>query len=116
MGTGKNAVVELDGKRYVIVPEDEYRPTAKSDNLAQRIARARADNAPTVSLNEAFRLFAKTLHDDRRNAGLTQQDLAKASGVRTETISRIELGKVAPRQRTIEALYKAIKRHRVSPA
>lgn len=40
--------------------------------------------------------------------GLTQDDLASASGLPKRTIARIELAKVSPRQSTIDAIRTAL--------
>jgi DNA-binding XRE family transcriptional regulator len=54
--------------------------------------------------------IARRLIADRRNAGLSQQQLAKLAGVRRETISRIESGKQTATVRVIDKLDKAIRR------
>lgn len=43
----------------------------------------------------------------RRRAGLTQRQLAAASGVPQETIARIEVGRVDPRIGTVDRLLEA---------
>jgi DNA-binding XRE family transcriptional regulator len=52
--------------------------------------------------------IARELIDRRIRAGLSQQQLAERSGVRQETISRLETGKHAASARTIEKLDKAL--------
>jgi DNA-binding XRE family transcriptional regulator len=61
-------------------------------------ARPRADD---VSI-------ARDLVSDRIRRGWTQTELARRSGVRLETISRIESGKHVPRQETLLKLDRAL--------
>lgn len=50
---------------------------------------------------------AKILRSARRNAGLSQRELAEASGVKQPAIARIESGAVVPRADTLDRLLKA---------
>jgi DNA-binding XRE family transcriptional regulator len=52
--------------------------------------------------------IARGLVHDRIRRGWTQTELARRSGVRLETISRIESGKHAPRQETLLKLDRAL--------
>ena len=54
--------------------------------------------------------IARRLNHDRRAAGLSQRRLAEMSGVREETISRIESGKHTATVRVIDKLDKAIRK------
>lgn len=47
----------------------------------------------------------------RMAAGLTQQEVAKKSGVRVETVSRIECGLGNPTVGTLRAIIKAVGEH-----
>jgi ribosome-binding protein aMBF1 (putative translation factor) len=53
--------------------------------------------------------IARKIIADRRQAGLSQGELADLSGVRRETISRIESGKHTATQQVIEKLDKAMR-------
>lgn len=53
--------------------------------------------------------FGRIFKAKRLKAGLTQEDVAKASKVRPETVSRIEGGKGNPTVDTLLRLMKAIK-------
>jgi transcriptional regulator with XRE-family HTH domain len=48
----------------------------------------------------------------RREARLTQTELARRSGIRQETLSRIESGKSKASVRTVEKIQKALARQR----
>jgi ribosome-binding protein aMBF1 (putative translation factor) len=52
--------------------------------------------------------IARDLITDRIRRGWTQTELARRSGVRLETISRIESGKHIPRQETLVKLDRAL--------
>jgi len=45
--------------------------------------------------------IARSIVEERRAAGLTQQELARLAGVRQETICRLESGKHSPTVRTV---------------
>jgi len=65
-------------------------------------ARPRADAEGNVPARAAIDVsIARDLVNDRLRRGWTQTELARRSGVRLETISRIESGKHAPRQETL---------------
>jgi transcriptional regulator with XRE-family HTH domain len=54
--------------------------------------------------------LARKLILDRRVSGLSQAELARRSGVRVETVNRIERCKLTPGVATVEKLDRAIKR------
>ncbi len=54
--------------------------------------------------------IARDIIRQRRELGLSQQDLANLAGVRQETISRIETGKHSAGVETIDKLAKAFKK------
>lgn len=53
-------------------------------------------------------LLGRRLAQERARAGLSQQELAERSGVRQETISRIERGRANPTLATLDALAQAM--------
>jgi DNA-binding XRE family transcriptional regulator len=59
---------------------------------------------------EAIRVgLARTIVARRKAAGWTQEQLARAAGVRQETVSRLETGKHAPNIRTVDKIELALK-------
>lgn len=51
---------------------------------------------------------SRLIRHARRRAGLTQRELAAASGVPQSTIARIELGRLVPRVDTLDRLLRAM--------
>jgi DNA-binding XRE family transcriptional regulator len=49
-------------------------------------------------------IIARQLIERRRQAGLSQAEVAKRAGIRQETVSRLESGKHAPTVRTFEKI------------
>ncbi len=56
--------------------------------------------------------IARDIIRERKALGLTQEQLAKLSGVRQETICRLEMGLHSPTVRTVEKIDRALKRAR----
>ena len=65
-------------------------------------------NVPALEYVRAS--IARDIIRERRALGLTQEQLAKLSGVRQETICRLETGQHSPTVRTIEKIERALKR------
>ena len=118
-------VVTKNGKRFVMVEERELRRLkrlaakaegAKGVRKAEVANSARANddalpayppadaqgNRPAVQFARVS--IARKIIQDRKAAGLTQQELARRAGVRQETISRLESGKHSPTVRTVEKI------------
>jgi DNA-binding XRE family transcriptional regulator len=72
-------------------------------------ARPRPDAKGNVPARVAIDVsISRDLITDRIRRGWTQTELARRSGVRLETISRIESGKHVPRQETLLKLDRAL--------
>ena len=93
--------ITLSGKRFVILPEAEYRRLrdvrSKRNSqdewgLPPLPAKLPSGNYPAVEYARA--LAARDLIRTRRRLGLTQSDLARRAGVRVETLNRIERAKI----------------------
>jgi len=76
-------------------------------------ARPKADAHGNVPARAAINVsIARDLISDRIRRGWTQTELARRSGVRLETISRIEAGKHVPRRETVVKLDRALAERR----
>jgi ribosome-binding protein aMBF1 (putative translation factor) len=98
--------VTLAGQRFVIVPEADFRQMAgdtKQLPLPPRDARGNYPAAEALQVS-----IARSIVRGRRKAGLTQVELARRAGIRTETLNRIEKGKHAPSVSTIEKIERAL--------
>jgi len=93
--------VVLDGKRFVIVPEAEYR------RLAALPPADAFGNRPAVAAMRA--ILGRDIVADRQRVGWSQAELARRAGVRVETLNRIETGKHTPSVATVQKLDAALK-------
>lgn len=98
--------ITIQGKRYVVIPEDEYRTMVADYKLPSMPKADRKGRRPAVETARA--IMARQLIEDRQKAGLSQAELASRAGLRQETISRIESGKVTPTIKTMEAIGKVL--------
>jgi DNA-binding XRE family transcriptional regulator len=89
--------VELDGRRYVLVPKAEF------ERLLQEADRPRADAASFVNDPLGPELRAR-----RRRAGLTLAQVAQRAGIAAETLSRIENGRSDPSLGTLRCVLRAL--------
>lgn len=91
----------LDGKRFVILPEADYRQLAAlppADSAGKR---------PAVAAMRA--VLARDIVRDRERVGWSQAELARRAGIRIETLNRIETGKHTPSVPTIEKIDAALR-------
>ena len=93
---------ERNGKRFVLVEVGELRRLAR---LARMAAAEETElppfppadeegNRPAVAYARAS--IARSIIQERRQLGLSQEELARLPGVRQETISRLESAKHSP--------------------
>jgi DNA-binding XRE family transcriptional regulator len=108
------STLTIDGKRFVVVPENEYE---RMRELARELAGSAGPplpepnakgNVPAAEYARAS--LARKLIRDRRRAGLTQVELARRSGIRAETLCRIEKGKSLPDASTFHRIHRALER------
>jgi DNA-binding XRE family transcriptional regulator len=103
-------ILELAGKRWAIMPEKDYkRLTAQGGEEDPWPALPRPDaqgNYPAVEYARAS--LARKIIKARRQAGLTQAELARRAGIRPETLNRIEKGKTTPDTATIVKIERAL--------
>jgi DNA-binding XRE family transcriptional regulator len=108
------ATLTIDGKRFVVMPEDEYeRMRALAHELPGIVGPPlpRPDatgNVPAVAFARAT--LARKLIRDRRRVGLTQVDLARRARISPEMLSRIEKGKTMPDPATFNRIHRALER------
>ena len=106
MGT---AMVKLDGRDYVILPRADYDRLSKLAKAAELPPLPKPDadgNYPAVDYARAS--LARNIIRKRVEAGLTQRELAKLSGIRHETLCRIEGGKHTPSMDSVTRLERAL--------
>jgi len=93
--------VQLDGKWYIIIEEDEFRALTQTQQ-------SRRKNDVLEAINVSDQRLADRLLQRRLEAELTQKDLAKLAGIRVETLNRIEKGRTTPDFKTIRKLVNAM--------
>ncbi len=103
-------VVKRGGKRFVLVEESELRRLERSAAKATPSGVEKPGLPPFPPADEEGRRpalafarvsIARSVVQERRAAGLTQEELARLAGVRQETICRLESGKHSPTVRTV---------------
>ena len=108
------ASLTIDGKRFVVLPESEYE---RMRELSRELADSGGPPLPepdakgNVPAGEYARAsLARKLIRDRRKVGLTQVELARRSGIRAETLCRIEKGKSLPDAATFQRIHRALEK------
>jgi DNA-binding XRE family transcriptional regulator len=103
-------VVKRGGKRFVLVEESELRRLERSAAKAKPTGAEKPELPPYPPADEegnrpalacACVSIARSIVQDRRAAGLTQEELARLAGVRQETVCRLESGNHSPAVRTV---------------
>ncbi len=101
---------KLGGIEYVIVPKNEY------DHLTACVKSAEMPSfpmpndrgyLPAVEFTQVS--IAREIIRDRTALGLSQDELASLAGIRVDTLSRIESGKVTPSVASIDKIDSALK-------
>jgi ribosome-binding protein aMBF1 (putative translation factor) len=102
--------LELAGKRWAILPEQEYnRMAAHAGAAGPWPALPRRDaqgNFPAVEYARVS--LARKIIKARRLAGLSQAELARRASIRPETLNRIEKGRTTPDTATIAKIERAL--------
>src|SRR5512140_1646832 len=100
----KPVVVDLDGRRYVIVRESDY---------GRLVSAAGDTSSPDPTGWAAWELAAdalgERLAERRKDAGLSQVALARLADIRVETLNRIERGRTVPDFATVRKLVLALR-------
>lgn len=101
----------MNGRRFVILPETEYRRLRESRRgktpedewgLPPLPDKLPSGNYPALEYARA--VTARDLIRTRRSLGLSQADLAHKAGVRVETLNRIERAKINASPAVMEKL------------
>jgi DNA-binding XRE family transcriptional regulator len=104
---------EIEGKRFVVLPQKEYeqlmsRRAPGGDLDLPPLPKPLANgNYDALAFSRAS--LARRIILDRRASGISQAELARRSGVRVETLNRIERCKLTPSVATVEKLDRAMK-------
>jgi len=106
--------VTLAGKRFIILPEEEYKrlrrggAAVKNERGLPPLPKPLANgNYPAVEYARAS--VARDIIQRRRQVGLSQAELARQAGVRVETLNRIEKAKMTPSVATVEKIERALR-------
>jgi DNA-binding XRE family transcriptional regulator len=106
--------IEIEGKRFVILPQSEYEQLmsrrASGEDLDLPPLPKPLANGNYDAIAFARASLARRLILDRRASGLTQAELARRANVRVETLNRIERCKLTPSIATVDKLDRAMKR------
>jgi DNA-binding XRE family transcriptional regulator len=100
--------LELAGKRWVILPEKDFKRLAAqaAEGGWPELPKPDAQGEyPAVEYARAS--LARKIIKTRRMAGLSQAELARRAGIRPETLNRIEKGKTTPDVATIAKIERA---------
>jgi ribosome-binding protein aMBF1 (putative translation factor) len=111
--TTTNNIATIDGKRYVLVPESDYKrlkagakvvvPERELPALPNRLA-----NGNYNAIEYARASLARKIIIARKEAGLSQAQLARAAGIRPEVLNRIEKARVSADPATIAKIDAAL--------
>ncbi|HRJ49840.1 MAG: helix-turn-helix transcriptional regulator [Phycisphaeraceae bacterium] len=111
----RTQTIEIGGARLVVMTERDYADLTKAagrasvDDGLPTFPKADKDgNIPALEYGRVS--IARDIIRERRELGLSQQDLADLAGVRQETISRLETGKHSAGVATIEKIERAFKK------
>ena len=105
------ATITKHGKKFAVISMDDYRQLIADPGAPGLPAYPPLAADSTRNALESIRVsIARKLIEDRHNAGLTQQQLADLSGVRQETISRIESAQRTLTASTMNKLTKALRK------
>lgn len=98
----------LDGKEYVILKRQEYDAIRAElpDSLPPLPEPDDEGLTPAIEYGRA--LLARKIIRRREALGMTQTALARAAGLRVETLNRVERGKVNPDAKTLNKIMRAL--------
>lgn len=98
--------ITLNRKKYILVPETEYKRLMRG---APALPPSDADgNRNAIDFAEAA--IARNIVARREAVGWTQKELAERAGLRAEVLNRAERGVVVPSVRTLTKIENALKK------
>lgn len=100
--------VTLEGGEYVIIEKSEYDRLMKIANLPAYPEPDAEGTYPAVDYARVS--LARKLIRRREALGWSQAELAKQSGMRVETLNRIERGKSTPSLQSVQRLDEAMRK------
>jgi ribosome-binding protein aMBF1 (putative translation factor) len=101
--------IEKNGKVFVLVPRKAWQKIAAGDLAMPQMPPADKDgNRPALAAVRV--LIARGIIRDRAALGWSQAELARQSGVRVETLNRIERAKVTPDEATLNRIDRALRK------
>ena len=101
--------IEKNGTVFVLVPRKAWQQIAAGELAMPEMPPADKDgNRPALKAVRV--LIARGIIRDRAALGWSQAELARQSGVRVETLNRIERAKVTPDEATLNRIDRALRR------
>lgn len=100
--------ITLDGKKYVVIPREEYERLAQAAELPSLPEPDENGLYPAAAYARAS--IARSIVRDRQKLGLSQAELARHAGLRVETLNRIEKGRHTPSVASVDKIDRALKR------
>jgi DNA-binding XRE family transcriptional regulator len=104
---GAVQTLNIRGRKFVLIPESEYRRLTKRPLAIPPIPAMPPDG--TYPRAQAMRaMTARMIIAARKSVGLSQAALARKSGIRVETLNRLEKAKHTPDLATMIKINKAL--------
>jgi DNA-binding XRE family transcriptional regulator len=105
--------LNIEGKHYYLLDEMEYRrlqgkERVEDEKLPLLPVPDEQGNVPAIAYMRAS--LARRMILGRRQAGLSQVELARRAGLRPETINRLEKGKHTPDPKTVDRIDKVLRK------
>lgn len=105
----KTQTIRIEGQSYVLVKREDYDRLATLAKVGATPPLPDKDadgHYPAVEYARAS--LARKIIRERVAIGLNQKQLAKAAGIRIETLNRIETGKATPTLPTVQKIEKVL--------
>lgn len=108
----KTNTIVIDRKRYVLVPEAQYKSLVADASAASLPPPLppRLPNGNYPALEAVKATIAQSIVRDRQAVGMSQKELAEAAGIRVEVLNRAERGVNVPSLKTATKIEAALVR------